>query len=123
MSNIERNRYLKRLVSLRDNGQVKIITGIRRCGKSFLLNTIYCDYLLQNGVKAEQMIMIELDNDSNIRYRNLVELGTYVRALTANKRKRYYVMLDEIQKVTTIPNPYLHKGTDERIGFVDVLNG
>jgi len=123
MSNIERNRYLKRLVSLRDNGQVKIITGIRRCGKSFLLNTIYCDYLLQNGVKAEQMIMIELDNDSNIRYRNPVELDTYVRALTANKRKRYYVMLDEIQKVATIPHPYLPKGTDERIGFVDVLNG
>jgi len=123
INNIERNRYLKRLVSLRDNGQVKIITGIRRCGKSFLLNTLFRNYLLKEGVKAEQIIMIELDNDSNIRYRNPIELGNYVRTLTANKRKQYYVVLDEIQKVASVPNPYLPKGTEERIGFVDVLNG
>lgn len=123
MSNIERNRYLKRLVSLRDNGQVKIITGIRRCGKSFLLNTLFHDYLLQDGVKPKQIIMIELDNDSNARYRNPIELGDYVRTLTSDKSKRYYVVLDEIQKVASIRNPFLPKDADERIGFVDVLNG
>lgn len=117
---IARNRYLNRLNKLRDNGQVKIITGIRRCGKSFLLNTIYRNHLLQEGVNNEQIIVLDLDDNINARYRNPIELSNYIRALVADANKRYYVLIDEIQNVKSIPNPYL---PDEKIGFVDVLNG
>lgn len=117
---INRNRYLDKLAKSRDNGQVKIITGIRRCGKSFLLNTIYRNYLLQEGVPEEQIIMLDLDDNLNIRYRNPMELSDYLRNFVADKNKRYYILIDEIQNVKPIPNPYL---TDEKISFVDVLNG
>lgn len=117
---IARNRYLDKLIKLRDNGQVKIITGIRRCGKSFLLNKIYRNYLLQNGVQKEQIIMLDLDDDINARYRNPMELSKYLRSNVLDESKHYYVLIDEIQKVRQVPNPYL---PDEVIGFVDVLNG
>lgn len=117
---IERKRYLEKLIKLRDNGQVKIITGIRRCGKSFLLNTIYCDYLMRDGVAKEQIIMLDLDDNLNARYRNPIELSDYLRSLIKKEDKRYYILIDEIQKVKPVPNPYL---SDEKIGFVDVLNG
>lgn len=120
MTIIERKRYLDRLIRLRDNGQVKIITGIRRCGKSFLLNTIYRDYLMRDGVKKEQIIMLDLDDNLNARYRNPMELSKYLRALVTEKDKRYYILIDEIQKVKPVSNPYL---PEEEIGFVDVLNG
>ena len=73
---IERKRYLQRLVNSRKNGQIKIITGVRRCGKSYLLGVLYRDYLLQDGILPEQIITLELDNDINARYRNPLELGT-----------------------------------------------
>ena len=117
---IERKRYLEKLIRLRDNGQVKIITGIRRCGKSFLLNVIYRDYLMQDGVKKEQIIGLDLDDNLNARYRNPMELSNYLRSLVKDEDKRYYILIDEIQKVKPVPNPYL---PDEKIGFVDVLNG
>lgn len=117
---IARDRYLDKLIKLRDNGQVKIVTGIRRCGKSFLLNTIYRDYLLRDGVQKEQIIMLDLDDNLNARYRNPMELSGHLRALVADEGKRYYVLIDEIQNVKPVPNPYL---PDEKIGFVDVLNG
>jgi len=120
MAIIERKRYLERLIKLRDNGQVKIITGIRRCGKSFLLNTIYRDYLSRDGVAGEQIIMLDLDDDLNARYRNPIELSNHLRSLVKASDKRYYILIDEIQKVRPVPNPYLH---DEVISFVDVLNG
>ena len=116
---IERKRYLEKLIRLRDNGQVKIIIGIRRCGKSFLLNTIFHDYLIQDGVKEEQLIMLDLDDNLNARYRNPIELSDYLRNLV-KEEERYYILIDEIQKVKPIANPYL---PDEKIGFVDVLNG
>ena len=76
---IERKRNLQRLINSRKNGQIKIITGIRRCGKSYLLGVLYRDYLLQEGVAPEQIIKFELDNDINARYRNPLELGAYLR--------------------------------------------
>lgn len=117
---ISRDRYQQKLISLRNNGQVKIITGIRRCGKSFLLNTIYRNYLLQNGVQEAQIIMLDLDDDSNARYRNPIELSEYLRRYIADDTKHYYLLIDEIQKVRSVSNPYL---PEEEIGFVDVLNG
>ena len=87
---IERKRYLQRLVNSRKNGQIKIITGVRRCGKSYLLGVLYRDYLLQSGILPEQIISIELDNDINLRYRNPLELGSYLREKVSDTDKDYY---------------------------------
>lgn len=119
---IERNQYLNQLISKKENGLVKVITGIRRCGKSFLLFHIYKKYLQSIGVADDCIIELALDDDENIRYRNPLELGKYVRSRTVDSSKTYYVFLDEIQKVVTIQNPYI-EGTEDKIGFVDVLLG
>lgn len=119
---IERKKYLERLVSKKKNGLVKVITGIRRCGKSYLLFNIYKNYLKSIGVEDECIICLALDDDENIQYRNPIELGKYIRSLTVDENKTYYVFLDEIQKVVTIQNPYI-EGVEDKIGFVDVVLG
>lgn len=120
---IERKRNLQRLINSHKNGQIKIITGIRRCGKSYLLNILYRDYLLQEGIDPEQIITLELDNDANIRYRNPLELSAYLRQMVADAAKDYYILLDEIQMVEEIDNPYLPKSSNSKVTFVDVLLG
>ena len=67
---IKRDSYLQQLISYRFDGLVKVITGIRRCGKSYLLRNIYKEFLLQDGVKEEQIIVIELDLAKDNKYRN-----------------------------------------------------
>lgn len=119
---IERRKYLERLITKKENGLVKVITGIRRCGKSYLLFNIYKDYLKSIGVEAECIICLALDDDENIKYRNPLELGKYIRSLAVDESKTYYVFLDEIQKVVTIQNPYV-EGVEDKIGFVDVVLG
>ena len=119
---IERKRYLDKLISKKENGLVKVVTGIRRAGKSFLLFNLYYDYLLSIGVDKSHIITLALDDDENIQYRNPLELGKYIRSLIVDQDRMYYVFLDEIQKVASIPNPYLPE-SDEKIGFVDVLLG
>ena len=119
---IQRDRYLNKLIQRRENGMVKVITGIRRCGKSYLLFELFHQYLNSTGVSDENIIELALDDDQNFRYRNPLELGQYIRSMLTDKTKTYYVLLDEIQKVADIPNPYL-PGTEEKIGFVDVLLG
>ncbi len=111
------------MIDCRKDGQIKIITGIRRCGKSYLLGILYRDYLLQNGVPPEQIITLELDNDINARYRNPLELGSCLREKVSDTAKEYYILLDEIQMVETVDNPYLPKGSGAKISFVDVLLG
>lgn len=119
---IERKKYLEKLISKKENGLVKVITGIRRCGKSYLLFNIYKDYLKSIGVEDECIICLALDDDENIKYRNPLELGKHIRSLTKDESKTYYVFLDEIQKVVTIQNPYI-EGVEDKIGFVDVVLG
>lgn len=119
---IERRKYLDKLIRKKENGMVKVITGIRRCGKSFLLFEIYHRYLNSIGVDENHIIELALDDDENIRYRNPLELGKYIRSLITDKEKMYYIFLDEIQKVADIQNPYLD-GTEYKIGFVDVVLG
>lgn len=119
---IERKKYLDKLINKKENGLVKVITGIRRSGKSFLLFNIYKDYLLSIGVEEDCIIELALDDDENIRYRNPLELGEYLRSQANDKNKTYYIFLDEIQKVVSIQNPYI-KDVEDKIGFVDVLLG
>lgn len=119
---IERKKYLDKLIRKKENGMVKVITGIRRCGKSYLLFNIYHSYLNSVGVDDDHIIELALDDDLNAQYRNPLDLGKYIRSLITDKTKTYYIFLDEIQKVASIKNPYLDSD-DEKIGFVDVVLG
>ena len=71
MNQIKRNTYLNRLIDRRENGLIKIITGIRRCGKSYLLDPIYKNYLIDNGVEEDHIIKIDLDERRNSKYLNI----------------------------------------------------
>lgn len=104
---IDREKYLNKLISKRDNGLIKIITGIRRCGKSFLLFELYQKYLNDSGVDDNHIIKIALDDVANARYRNPIELDKHIREFIIDSNQRYYVFIDEIQLVATIQNPYL----------------
>lgn len=119
---IERDLYLRSLIDRKHNGMIKVITGVRRCGKSFLLTDIYSPYLHSTGVDYKQIITLALDDDNNIKYRNPIELGSYIRSLLVEQDSMYYIFLDEIQKVEEIQNPYI-QGVESKIGFVDVLLG
>jgi len=119
---IKRDRYLSKLIAKKENGLIKVITGIRRCGKSFLLFELYHAYLNSAGVPDENIIELALDEAVNARYRNPLELDQYIRQQVANKSRQYYVFIDEIQKVSEIQNPYVDN-VDAKIGFVDVLLG
>ncbi len=115
---IQREIYLERLISRKENGLVKVITGIRRCGKSFLLFRLYYDYLVKSGVKEEQIIMLALDDDLYIKYRNPDELSGYIRSKIVNK-EMYYVLIDEVQYAIT--KEELRNSEDIRL--YNVLNG
>lgn len=119
---IERPSYLNKLIQERENGLIKVVTGIRRCGKSFLLFELYRNYLLESGVDEDQLIGLALDEAINARYRNPLELDKYIREQLTDKSKMYYVFIDEIQKVAEIQNPYVDD-EEAKIGFVDVVLG
>ena len=87
---IERKQYLDMLSKKKDNGRIKIITGIRRCGKSYLLFELYKDYLMKTGIKQEQIIEIALDDIDNFAYRDPFKLNEYIKS-KINKEKKYYV--------------------------------
>ncbi len=120
---IQRDRYLNQIIEKKNDGMIKIITGIRRCGKSYLLNVLFRQYLMDTGVAEQNIVMLALDEDINAKYRNPLELGKYIREICANKERYFYVLLDEIQKVDSIQNIYLPDDPNEKIGFVDVLLG
>jgi len=117
-----REQYLKKIISKKDNGRVKIITGLRRSGKSVLLFRLYREWLLGEGVKEDQIIALALDILENARYRNPLELDKYVRDHMVDPKKRYYIFIDEIQFVSEIRNPYVDN-EDARITFIDVILG
>lgn len=119
---VQRPRYLNQLIDKKDNGRVKIITGIRRCGKSYLLFELYRKYLLSNGVCEDQIIMIALDSLKNIKYRNPIELDNYLRDKIQDNEFKHYIFIDEIQFVEEISNSYL-EGEHSKITFVDLVLG
>ncbi|NLL94898.1 MAG: ATP-binding protein [Thermoplasmatales archaeon] len=105
---IKRDGYLNRLIARKWNGAVKVVTGIRRCGKSYLLFKLFRDHLLSEGVEPGQIIAIALDDIRNKRLRDPEALYSHVAGLTDDRSKGYYVLLDEIQYVD---------------GFEDAVNG
>jgi len=108
------------LISFMWDGQVKVITGIRRCGKSYLLRTIFRNYLLEQGVSEDHILTYGLDLAKDIRFRNPLELAKVVREQVEGKADQYYLFVDEIQMSDEVPNPYNPNG--KAITFYDALN-
>lgn len=128
---IKREKYLNELINSMNDKMPKVITGIRRCGKSFLLKEIFFDYLVnERKVSTENIVIIELDDINNIQYRNPIKLSNYIKEKIKNEHT-YYVFIDEIQLVTSIINPeftngetVIAKGDDKNIiSFVNVVLG
>lgn len=117
---IKRDRYLNKLISFMWDGQVKVITGIRRCGKSYLLRILFRNYLLTHGVDEAHILSFELDLTRDIRYRNPLELASHVRSAVEGKSDRFYLFVDEIQMSDEVNNPYNSEG--RKITFYDALN-
>ena len=117
---IKRDTYLNELIQYMWDGQIKVITGIRRCGKSFLLRRLFKKHLLESGVAERQIIEIELDLARDIKYRNPLELAGYVRGRVEGKDERFYLFIDEIQMSDEVNNPYNPDG--KKITFYDALN-
>lgn len=117
-----RRQYLDKLIKKKDNGRVKVITGLRRSGKSYLLFNLYRQYLLDSGSEEDQIIGLALDEIENAKYRNPFELHRYVKERIVDDKKRYYVFIDEIQFVDEVQNLYLDN-TDDKITFIDVVLG
>jgi len=126
---IKRNVYLNRLIDSKENGFPKVITGIRRCGKSTLLNGLYREYLNEFGISDEQIIYMDLTDTDNLRYCDPIYLNEHILDLTKDKNSIYYVFLDEIQNVYTIINPNLtsgnhipaKKGDENTVGFINTV--
>lgn len=111
MMEIKRNYYLNKLISKQNNKLIKIVTGIRRCGKSYLLDPIFRNYLLDNKVDENHIIKLEFDSIENEEYTNPKKLYEYVMQKVVDK-DTYYVILDEIQKVSdfeSVLNSFLRK--------------
>ena len=118
----ERKQYLDQLIKKKDNGRVKVITGLRRSGKSYLLFNLFRNNLMETGVEEDQIIALALDEIDNAKYRNPFELNQYVKEQIKDKNKRYYIFLDEIQFVSTVPNPYVDD-PEAKLTFIDVVLG
>ena len=117
---IRRDRYLQQLIDYMWDGQIKVITGIRRCGKSFLLNTLFRKYLIGQGISQENIISVELDLTKDIKYRDPLVLAEYVRSRVDGQSEQFYLFVDEIQMSDRVKNPYNPDG--KPITFYDALN-
>lgn len=101
---IERKEYVEQLLAKQWNGKVKILTGIRRSGKSFLLSTLYKNYLIDEGVPVDSFVEVALDRKAYIAYRNPNLLYDYIISRTKDTNKRFYVFIDEIQLSYKVKN-------------------
>jgi len=116
---INRDSYLQKVVDYMWDGQIKVITGIRRCGKSTLLFHLFYDYLLKKGVKAENIIQLELDKRKFAKYRSPIVLAEFVEKQVKDCRKKYYLFIDEIQFCYAVPDP---DNAGHEITVYDLLN-
>ena len=128
---IHRDHYLRRLIARRHNGIVKVITGIRRSGKSFLLFEIFKQYLLDQGIASDHILGLQLDRFENRRYRDPEELMTYLNERIIDDRM-YYILLDEVQMLdqfSEVLNSFLYRknvdlyvtGSNSKFLSTDVL--
>ena len=129
--NVQRPIYLQRLIDRRHNGMIKIITGLRRSGKSYLLFTLFCQYLKEQGIDDTQIIKLDLENIYNERYRNPLPLLDYISHRLTDTRE-YFILIDEIQLLdrfeevlnTLLKNPQLDvyvTGSNARFLSKDVV--
>ena len=110
MKEVKRDVYLNKIIEKRENGLIKIITGIRRCGKSYLLDPLFKNYLLESGVKEDHIIKLDLDERKNNKFLDPDQLDQYIRDLIKDN-DQYFLILDEIQKVEdfeSVLNGFLH---------------
>lgn len=126
---IQRNEYVEHLYAKSWNGKVKIITGIRRCGKSYLLSHLYKQFLISKGVEKDCFVEIDLEKAYNAAYRNPMVLSEYVMTKCKNKQRKYYVFIDEIQMCSKVlaPNVDISQIAEADrdllyITFYDILN-
>lgn len=119
MKLVKRDLYLNKLIDKMDNGLIKIITGIRRCGKSYLLFRIFRNYLIESGVKESNIISLALDDDRYREYRNPDKLSEFLYSKIINPQEMYYVLLDEVQ--FAISEKELK--SKEQIRLYGILNG
>lgn len=100
---INREYYLNQIISKMWDGNIKVITGIRRCGKSTLLFELFYDYLIKSGVEEKNIIKIELDKRKYLKYRNPISLCDYVENIVTNdKDNKYYLFIDEVQLINEV---------------------
>lgn len=110
---IKRDDYLNRLIHNMWNGEIKVITGIRRCGKSVLLFDLFYEYLLAQGIKEEQILRLELDQRRYYKYRNPITLCDYVDSIVNEKKnEKFFLFIDEVQ--------FTMKVKDEENGGIEV---
>lgn len=126
---IDRNEYVEQLLAKRWNGRVKIVTGIRRSGKSFLLSTLFKRRLVEEGVREEEFVEVALDRKSDIKYRNPNLLYDYIMSVTKDVSRRFYVFIDEIQLSYKVRNEEMDESLvpeeDKELlytTFYDILN-
>ena len=127
---IPRDLYVERLLARRMNGFVKVLTGIRRCGKSYLLGTLFRERLAEEGVPADHIVAVDLDDRKHVALRDPLKLDAYVRGRVRRGRSPYYVFIDEIQRSVKVPAPGVDPASvapedrdDAFVTFYDVLNG
>ena len=116
---IRRDRYLERLISKQNNGMIKVITGIRRSGKSYLLFNLFYNHLLASGTPEDNIICIALDDVENEAYRDPYRLYSYIKERVQDNREQYYVLIDEAQYAISKEEM---KNPDEPIRLYGVLN-
>lgn len=112
---ISRDKYLQQLISAKGNGMVKIVTGIRRCGKSFLLMTLFHQHLCEQGVEENHIIELSLDNRKNRRLRNPDTLLDYIDSKIQSDGQVHYIILDEVQLIDDFVEVLLSLMQDKRL--------
>ena len=117
---IRRDKYLNDLVVRKGNGMIKVVTGIRRCGKTYLVFDLFVRHLIESGVPEDHIITLALDDRANVRYRDVDALYDYLMERIGNDQGVYYVLLDEIQYAITVKEL---RSKDEPPALYGVLNG
>ena len=117
---ISRDKYLNDLIARKGNGAIKVVTGVRRCGKTFLVFNLFVRHLLNSGVDGKHIIQVALDDNVNASLRNPDALYEYLESRIGNDKQTYYVLLDEIQYAITTKEL---KCKDEPPALYGVLNG